>query len=63
MNITSDRQTELMNFAAVAIENLEYWDYHNWDGFMDDKLTEEEWEWLRDNCTVLVEVVRNEDLA
>ena len=64
MNITLDRQTELMDFAARAIENQYLWDYHNWDGFIEgEELTEEEWEWLRNNCTVLVDVVKSEDLV
>lgn len=54
MNITSDRQTELMDFAVRAIENQDHWDYHNWGGFIEgEELTEEEWEWLRDAIIAL----------
>lgn len=53
-----------MNLAACAIESQDHWDYGNWDGFIEDgELTEEEWEWLRDNCTVIVDVAKNEDIA
>lgn len=63
MNITP-RQYELMNFAARAIESQDHWDYHNWDGFIEEgELTEGEWEWLRENCIVLVDVDKNEDVA
>ena len=64
MNITLERQTELMNLAAGAIESQDHWDYLSWDSFIgDEELTEEEWEWLRHNCTVIVKVVKNEDVA
>lgn len=64
MNISPERQTELMNLAACAIESQDHWDYGNWDGYIaDGELTEDEWKWLCDNCTVLVDVAKNEDVS
>jgi len=55
----AERQHELIEFAESSIEHQDHFDYHNWDGFIEDgTLTEEELDWLRENFEVYVELVR-----
>ena len=60
MTVSNARFAQLKQIIVASTNDTDWFDPENWTDYVDDgTLTEEELQWLNQNCRIVLSLVRN----